>query len=77
VGATGTLGETMNVKELIEQLQTYNPDLPVLVRIADPCGGPDYWAVTEKDVVLGYYMESDDDNERDIAAILIGDEQNG
>ena len=55
----------MKNKELIEHLQTLNPDLPVLVRIEDPCGGPDYWELTTSDIAI----TDVDENERLLMSI--------
>ena len=62
----------MKNKELIRHLQSLNPDLPVLVRIEDPCGGPDYWELTTADIAI----TDVDENERSVDVITIGDKRN-
>jgi hypothetical protein len=67
----------MNVSELIEHLKTLPQDIPVMVRIPDPCGGPDYWVMTKKDIVVGDVLDGSDENEREIQAVRIGDRWGG
>jgi hypothetical protein len=69
----------MIVSELIKHLQTLPQNYLVMVRIPDPCGGPDYWVMSEKDVTAGDVATMDETGESDdvgkeYPAVLIGDD---
>ena len=70
----------MIVSELIKHLQTLPQDFLVMVRIEDPCGGPDYWVMEEKDVIIGNVVNGDeegefDDEGKEYPAVLIGNDR--